>query len=220
MSITRTRTFNLADLFEIVTAGVPERIAFVCGPQRLTYRELNERATRLASALRARGVRRGEHVGLALANSAEYLETLFACCKIGAVPVNVNYRYVAQELAYLFSTLDFKALVYGEAFSDEVLKAAAGVPALRLLVCVGAGPLAGPAVRYEALLGEGTPELDDPERSGDDLYMLCTGGTSRSSWARWAAAACTCAARPSKRPRRLRRSSRARRISRSSPSRR
>jgi fatty-acyl-CoA synthase len=105
------RTFNLADLLEIVVQQVPERTAFVCGPHRLSHRELDERAIRLASALRARGIRRGDHVGIALYNGAEYLESFFACCKIGAAPVNVNYRYRATELEYLFTTLDFKALV-------------------------------------------------------------------------------------------------------------
>ncbi|RAR53362.1 fatty-acyl-CoA synthase [Paraburkholderia unamae] len=176
--MTRSRTFNLADLLEIVTARVPERAAFVCGPQRLTYAQLDERATRVASGLRSRGIRRGDHVGIALYNSAEYLETLFACCKIGAVPVNVNYRYVASELEYLFSTLDFKALVYGEAFGEEVLKAAANVPALKVLLCVGSGAPEGRAEHYATLREQGSPTLDDPERSGDDLYMLCTGGTT------------------------------------------
>ncbi|WP_245005046.1 AMP-binding protein [Paraburkholderia sacchari] len=178
MAMTRSRTFNLADLLEIVAARVPQRAAFVCGAQRLTYAEIDERATRVASGLRSRGMGRGDHVGIALYNSAEYIETLFACCKIGAVPVNVNYRYVAAELEYLFSTLDFKALVYGEAFAGEVLKAAANVPALKVLVCVGEGAPAGGAGHYATLREQGSPTLDDPERSGEDLYMLCTGGTT------------------------------------------
>ena len=64
-----TRTFNLADLFEVVAGAVPERTAFhvnhlgfICGSQRLSYRELDERATRLVSALRARGITRGNNV--------------------------------------------------------------------------------------------------------------------------------------------------------------
>ena len=123
--MTRARTFNLADLFEIVASCVPERLAFRCGPQQLSYRELDRRATQLASALHGRGIRRGDNVGIQLYNSAAYLETFFACCKIGAAPVNVNYRYVADELSYLFGTLELRALVYGEEFEAEV---AAAVP--------------------------------------------------------------------------------------------
>jgi acyl-CoA synthetase (AMP-forming)/AMP-acid ligase II len=172
------RTFNLADLLEIVVQQVPERTAFVCGPHRLSYRELDEHATRLASALRARGIRRGDHVGIALYNGAEYLESFFACCKIGAAPVNVNYRYRARELEYLFTTLDFKALVYDGSLSAEVLEAAVAASDLQLLVSVGPAAVAAPVHAYEALCAEGSLQLDDPGRSDDDLYVLCTGGTT------------------------------------------
>jgi len=177
-----SRTFNLADLFEVVAAAVPERTAFICGGQQLSYRELDARATRLASALRARGVRRGDNVGIALFNSAAYLEAFLACCKIGAAPANVNYRYVADELRHLLGSLQLKALFYGETFAAEVGKAAGQVPSLRLLVQVGDGadaraPAPG-AEDFEALLASGEAALDDPGRSDDDLFLLCTGGTT------------------------------------------
>ncbi len=176
--MSRQRTFNLADLFEIVAGALPERIAFRCGPLRLSYRELDERATRLASALRARGIVRGDNVGIQLHNSAAYLETFFACCKIGAAPVNVNYRYVADELVYLFRSLDLKALVYGAEFEDEVAAAAPKVPTLALRLRVGGAAPAAGVDDYEAVLASGSAELDDPGRSDNDIYMLCTGGTT------------------------------------------
>ena len=197
----RARTFNLADLFEIVVGVVPDRIAFRCGPAALTYRQLDERATRLANALRERGIGRGDHVGIDLTNSAEYLETFFACCKIGAAPVNVNYRYVARELAHLFAMLDMKALVFGAEFEAEVRLALPQVPTLKTLLRVSGSPgtlsqvamppgdAADPptlptlpdGVRlddYAAARAAGAPQLDDPGRSDDDLYILCTGGTT------------------------------------------
>lgn len=173
-----TRTFNLADLFEVVAAAVPERTAFICGDQRLSFRELDQRATQLASALRARGVRRGDNVGIQLYNSAAYLETFLACCKIGAAPANINYRYVAEELEHLFSSLDLKALVFGVDFAAEVAKVAPRVPTLKLLVQVGAGTGPGTTLDYGALLASGEHQLDDPGRSDADLYLLCTGGTT------------------------------------------
>lgn len=172
------KTFNLADLFEVVAQAVPERTAFVCGPQRLSYAQLDERATRLASALRAQGVRRGHHVGIQLHNSAAFLETFFACCKLGAAPVNVNYRYVAGELIHLFRTLELRALVFGEAFADEVSNAAQAAPTLDCLLQVGGQPPIPGALAYEATLLSGSTELDDPGRSDDDLFLLCTGGTT------------------------------------------
>ena len=178
----KTRTFNLADLFEVVATTVPERTAFICGDQRLSYRELDERATRLASALRARGVRRGDNVGIQLYNSAEYLETFLACCKIGAAPANINYRYVADELEHLFVSLDLKVLVFGADFAAAVAQVAPRVATLALLVQTGVNdagvPMPAGALAYEALLASGEPLLDDPDRSDKDLYLLCTGGTT------------------------------------------
>lgn len=175
------RSFNLADLFEIVALAVPDRTAFVCGEIRLSFAELDARATRLANGLRDSGVARGDHVGIQLHNSAQYLETFFACCKIGAAPVNVNYRYVADELHYLFTTLDLRALVYGAEFDAVVAEVAPRVPTLKLRVRVGgaAEPLPG-SVRYEDLVVAGAPTLLDPGRSGDDTVVLCTGGTTGS----------------------------------------
>ena len=90
------RTFNLADLFEIVAEAVPDRIAFICGEKRLSFRELNERANKIALALKSQGIQRGDNVGIELFNSSEFVEAFLACCKIGAAPANVNYRYVAD----------------------------------------------------------------------------------------------------------------------------
>ena len=180
-----TRSFNLADLFEVVANAVPGRAAFIRGDQCLSFRQLDERATRLASALRARGLGRGDNVGIALHNSAEYLEAFLACCKIGAAPANVNYRHVADELHYLLGTLELKALFHGPDLAGEVGKVAGKLPKLRL--CVRAGPQrAGqdgqdrPAgdQDYETLLASGNPDLHDPERSDNDVYLLCTGGTT------------------------------------------
>ena len=175
---TRTRSFNLADIFEAVAEAVPERIAFVCGTQRLSYRELDRRATQLASALREQGVQRGDNVGIELYNSAEYLEAFFACCKIGAAPANINYRYVADELEQLFGSLQLRALVYGAAFAAEIAQVAPRLPRLRTLLQVGTGGAVPGALDYEALRAAGSATLSDPQRSGDDLSLLCTGGTT------------------------------------------
>ena len=92
------RHFNLADLFEMVIDAVPEREASICGDKRITYAQLEERANRLAHYLSEQGVKAGDHVGLYMYNCNEYLEGMFACFKIRAVPINVNYRYVDEEL--------------------------------------------------------------------------------------------------------------------------
>jgi len=176
-----TRTFNLADLFEVVAEAVPDRTAFICGDQHLSFHELDQRATRLASALQNRGIGRGDNVGIELFNSAEYLETFLACCKIGAVPANVNYRYVAEELHYLLGSLELKALFFDESVAGEVGKIADQLPKLRLKVQAGNGAevnVGAGVTPYEALLALGSTTLSAPGRSDNDQYLLCTGGTT------------------------------------------
>ena len=101
--------WNIADLFEASVDAVPERTALVAGAKRRTYAELERRANRLAHHLAAHGISRDDHVGIHAYNCAEFVEGMLACFKLRAVPINVNYRYVEQELAYLFDNADLVA---------------------------------------------------------------------------------------------------------------
>ncbi|HEV7687202.1 MAG TPA: AMP-binding protein, partial [Acidimicrobiia bacterium] len=102
---------NLADIFELVVDAVPDREALVCGDRRLTYAALDERANRLAHHLAAAGVGPGDHVAAYLYNGTEFVETMLAAFKLRAAVVNVNYRYVAAELAYLLADSEAKAVI-------------------------------------------------------------------------------------------------------------
>jgi len=166
--------FNLADLFESVVDTVPEREALVCGGTRLTFAELDARANRLAHHLAGAGVGPGDHVGVQLYNGPEYVETLLGCLKLRAVPVNINYRYVADELAYLYRDADLVALVFDGEFAARA--AAARTDALRHLVVVG-GETDG-AVSYPDALAQASPERGFGPRSADDHYIIYTGGTT------------------------------------------
>lgn len=161
--------FNIADLLECVADAVPAREAVVCNDERRTYAQLDERATRLAHALRTAGVAIGDHVGLYLRNSVAHLEAMLACYKARAVPINVNYRYVADELRYLCDDADLVALFHDAETSPHV--EAVGSPALLLVVVAG-------SPEYEALVASGSPERDLGPRSPDDHYVLYTGGTT------------------------------------------
>ncbi|MCU1430747.1 MAG: acyl-CoA synthetase, partial [Actinomycetia bacterium] len=162
--------FNLADLFECVADHVAERLAIVSGDRRLTYRDLDERATRLAHALTDLGVRSGEPVGCYMTNSPEYVETMLAAYKLRAVPVNVNYRYAADELAYLFNDASLAAVVTSAEFMPLVAAVAPRVASLHVVVEVGD--------EYERVVAAASPTRDFPPRSGDDHYVLYTGGTT------------------------------------------
>src|SRR5437868_73569 len=105
------RSYNLADLLEIMTAAGPDRPALVAGDQRRTYRELNERASRVGHHLVAAGVQPGEHVAILAYNRAEWIEAMFGAFKIRAVPIPVNFRYVAAELHHVLSDSDSVALI-------------------------------------------------------------------------------------------------------------
>ena len=162
--------FNIADLFERVADTIPDREALVCGDRRLTYRELDERSTRLAHALLERGIGEGDHIGLHLYNSTEYIEGMIAAFKIRAVPINVNYRYVADELRYLFNDAELRCVIHEESFASVIGDVSADVPTLSFTIAKGD--------EYEAALAAASPERDFGPRSGDDLYILYTGGTT------------------------------------------
>ena len=164
--------FNLADLFEAVADTVPEQLAIVAGPRRLTYAELDERASRLASRLIAAGVGPGDFVGVQLPNGSEYLEVMLATFKVRAVPVNVNYRYVDTELRHLYADAGLVALVYHADFEGAVAGARRALAEERLVLRVGDGG------DYERALVGSPPACALPSRSGDDLYCVYTGGTT------------------------------------------
>jgi acyl-CoA synthetase (AMP-forming)/AMP-acid ligase II len=175
-------SFNLANLFEAVVDRIPDREAVIVGDRRLTYSMLDERANRLANALRARGVRDGESVGLHMMNGTEYLEGMLACFKIRAIPINVNFRYVEAELFYLYDDADLVTLIYHRQFAPRVAATLWKTPAMRLLVCVEDGsdeqPVEG-SESYEEVLAESPTERPDAAgRSSDDLYCVYTGGTT------------------------------------------
>jgi acyl-CoA synthetase (AMP-forming)/AMP-acid ligase II len=164
--------FNLADLFERVADTVGHREALVSADRRLTYALLDERSTRLAHGLARLGVRRGDHVGLYLYNGA--------CFKLRAVPVNVNYRYVGEELAHLFSDADLVALVHHRELAPRLASLPGRPDALRWLVEVddGSGRSGLDALPYEDVLGSGSARRSLGPRSADDHYVLYTGGTT------------------------------------------
>jgi len=161
--------FNLADLFEAVADAVPDRTAVVFGDRRLSYRELETRANQFAHMLGAHGVGLGDHVGLYLHNGPEFLEVMLACFKVRAVPINVNDRYVAGEVQHLVDDADLVALVWSPALRPQVEQLALGSWAR---LAVEAGP------DYEALIADAAATRDFEPRSGDDHYILYTGGTT------------------------------------------
>lgn len=157
----------------------------MCNDRHVTFGEFDARAERLAHVLRDAGVEPGDKVAIDCVNGPEYLEVFFAAQKLGAVPVNVNYRYVGAELAYLFDNSDSVAFVYHDEFAPVVADAIAQIPAERTpraliqVAHAGSGELLPGARDYEeAIASAPSGPATDREPSGDDLMFLYTGGTT------------------------------------------
>jgi acyl-CoA synthetase (AMP-forming)/AMP-acid ligase II len=174
-------TFNLADLFEAAVDAYGDREYLVAGGERRTYAQMEDRANRLAHYLTSQGIGPGDHVGIYSLNSVEWVETAWAVFKIRAVWININYRYVKDELRYLFTNADLVALVHQAQYGPNVDELLPDLPDLRLVIGVDDGsgvPLAEGTVPFEEALAQGGPERDFAPRSNDDHYILYTGGTT------------------------------------------
>ncbi|MFF3322489.1 acyl-CoA synthetase [Streptomyces sp. NPDC002889] len=180
--------YNLADLFESVVDVVPEREALLYidhpgtgAERRLTYAELDAAANRLAHHLLESGLRPGEHLGLHLYNGVEYLQTVLGALKARIVPVNVNYRYVEEELVYLYRDADLAALVFDAEFTGRVAAALPRAEKLRHLVRVGTPPEGTPeldAASFTDAEAAASPQRGFAPRSADDQFIIYTGGTT------------------------------------------
>ena len=168
--------FNIADLFESLADAVPERIALVSGDATSTFAQLDARATKLANALALRGVKAGSHVGLYLYNGAEFVEAMLACFKLRAVGININYRYVEDELAYLFRNADLVCVIHQRELGQRTHAVRAQVPTLTHVIAVEDGSdvdLYG-AERYEELGYESVRVSAASEELGDRDVVIVT----------------------------------------------
>ncbi len=179
-----------ARAWNTVAEHAPGNVAVVCGDRGVTYGELHDRATSLARSFVAAGLAPGDKVAIQLINSIEYIESFYGALLAGCVPVNVNYRYVGGELAYLLDNSDARALVFHDDFAATVAEALAALPEARrpvLLLCVahaGDGDGVPGARDYHAEVARFAADPSPPplhhEPSGDDLVFIYTGGTTGS----------------------------------------
>jgi fatty-acyl-CoA synthase len=171
--------FSLAEIFEAAADTAPESLALIHGRTRRTWRAYEARAARIAGALAAAGLEPGAKAGLYGFNSDAYLEAQFGMLKARVTPVNVNYRYVENELLYLLDNADAEALVFDAQFAPRVRAIRGDLPKLRLLIQVddGSGLSLDGAQDLESLIQSHAP-MPRGGPTGDDIYMLYTGGTT------------------------------------------
>lgn len=169
---------HLATIWELVADTVPEQAAVVRADERLTWRDYDLIASKLATGLASLGAGRDTRIALFLHNSPAYLIAQFAAFKLRAVPVNVNYRYTGDELAHLLDDSDAQIVIADASLVDRVAHVRGRSPGLRAVITVDDGAdVPGWALDFHELI-----EAHDPhprlERSGEDLYMFYTGGTT------------------------------------------
>lgn len=173
--------WNFADIWESIAAAVPDRPALIRGETQVTWAEFDRRANVLARRLLDLGLERQSKVAAYLYNGPEYLVTYAAAFKAGLAPVNTNYRYVADELIYLFDNADAEAVVFGASFSETVDAIRSRLPKVKAWIAVAEPGHAVPpfAEDYDRIIAAAEPRVVAPwGRSGDDLLILYTGGTT------------------------------------------
>lgn len=180
---------NIADLFEHAVDAAPDKPAVQVGDRVVSFAELESESNKLAHYLASRGIGAGDHVGIYAKNSVEHVVALLAIFKVRAVAINVNYRYVAGELAYLFDNADLVGLVHDEVYAPLVAEVAPKVEGLTTIVAVpnpmdtiidedlAAVRSYGGVLLAEAEAGQGDAR-DFPPRSADDIHIIYTGGTT------------------------------------------
>ena len=170
---------NWSTLWDGIAQALPDRPAVISGGQTTTYRQLESNSARLATTLARHGIGPGTKVAVYLYNRPEYLETIYAALKLGAVPVNINFRYRAAELAALILGSDSEALIYPTSLSEHVV-AAMKVADLSRLLLIQVDDAPGPLVAGAILFSE--TQKSDPlghrQLSGEDEIFIFTGGTT------------------------------------------
>ncbi len=169
--------FNLADLFEAAVDAYPEREYLVADGKRRTYAEMEARANQLAHHLAAQGIGPGDHVGIYAYNSVEWVETAWAVFKLRAVWININYRYVKDELRYLMGNADLKALVYQREFAPLVTALLPELPDMRHVIVIEDGSDVEPAPGVRALRGRARRDSRPSGTSGRARATTSTSST-------------------------------------------
>ena len=170
---------HFASFWEATSDVVPDRDALICGEVRRSWREYDERAARIANFLQSRGVRPDSKVAIYLHNSNEYLEAQYGIFKARGVAVNVNYRYTFDELVYLLDNADAEVVFFQACYAARIWEIRGRLPRVRTYIQVddGTESLLADVFDYEQVIRDSPPMVRE-QRSGDDIYMLYTGGTT------------------------------------------
>ncbi len=169
---------NIATAWEAISDQIGDLTAIYSGENSESWEEFEKRSASLAKTFSEKGLKRDSKVAFYCYNGPEYLEGQFAAFKIRAIPANVNYRYLDEELAYILNNADAEALLFDSSLTERVDSVRSRCPKLKVFLRVGEGPSEDWITNYEdAVSNDPLPRI---ERSGDDLWFLYTGGTTGS----------------------------------------
>ena len=170
---------QFATIWETISDHIPNDPALICDENVKTWKEYEERAAKLAFFLNEKSIGNDSKIGLYLHNSNEYLEAQFATFKVEGVPINVNYRYVEEELIYLLDNSDSEVVFFQSAYAERIKKIADKLPKIKAYIQVGGENSLdiNNCYLYEEIISE-NPPLARKTRSEDNIYMLYTGGTT------------------------------------------
>ena len=170
---------DFASVWEMISDIIPENDALISGDEVISRKDYDLQSSKIATALINSGLSANSKAGLYLNNSNEYLIGQNAIFKIGGVPINVNYRYVAEELIYLLDNSDSEAVFYHACYSSRIKEIADSLPNIKAWIEVADGTEShfDDAIKYEELLETSEP-MERIYRDPDTVYMLYTGGTT------------------------------------------
>ena len=170
---------DFASVWEMIADIIPDNDALISSNEVISWKDYDLYSSKIATALSNAGLSANSKAGLYLNNSNEYLIGQNAIFKIGGVPINVNYRYVAEELIYLLDNSDSEAVFYHACYSSRIKEIASSLPNIKAWIEVADGTQSHfpDALKYEELLSESEP-MERIYRDPNTIYMLYTGGTT------------------------------------------
>ena len=170
---------DFASVWEMISDIIPENDALISGTEVVSWKDYDLMSSKIATALTQAGLSANSKAGLYLNNSNEYLIAQNAIFKIGGVPINVNYRYVAEELIYLLDNSDSEAVFYHACYSSRIEEISRSLPNVKAWIEIPDGTDSNftGALKYDELLDKCEP-MERIHRDPNTIYMLYTGGTT------------------------------------------
>ena len=170
---------DFASVWEMISDIIPENDALISGTEVVSWKDYDFMSSKIATALTQAGLSANSKAGLYLNNSNEYLIAQNAIFKIGGVPINVNYRYVAEELIYLLDNSDSEAVFYHACYSSRIEEISRSLPNVKAWIEIPDGTDSNftGALKYDELLDKCEP-MERIHRDPNTIYMLYTGGTT------------------------------------------